>query len=150
MNVGPLVIFAAHPDRALHWAARHHAADRLPVGDLGLSVSDPNGGPRLCLLSGPRRRQRSGRLMAKTRASLKDDAESGSTRREWLEAQLDRIQFTTYTLLVLFLIAVGFWPKIFIVVPAGQRGVMFRYFKGGTVKDRIWGEGLNITPPGTR
>jgi regulator of protease activity HflC (stomatin/prohibitin superfamily) len=86
--------------------------------------------------------------MAKTRASLKDDAESGSTRREWLEAQLDRIQFTTYTLLVLFLIAVGyFWPKIFIVVPAGQRGVMFRYFKGGTVKDRIWGEGLNITPP---
>jgi len=60
--------------------------------------------------------------MAKTKESLTDDAESSSPRRAWLEAQLERIQFTTYTLLVLLLIALGyFWPKIFIVVPAGQR-----------------------------
>lgn len=39
------------------------------------------------------------------------------------------------------------WYRIFIVVPAGHQGVMFRTISGGTVKDRIWGEGLHVIPP---
>ena len=39
------------------------------------------------------------------------------------------------------------WFRIFIIVPAGHLGVMFRTFSGGTVKERIWGEGLHIIPP---
>jgi regulator of protease activity HflC (stomatin/prohibitin superfamily) len=63
----------------------------------------------------------------------------------WLQGA----QFTVYTVLVLFLLALGFlWPRMFISIPPGSRGVMYRYFSGGTVTDRPpWGEGLNVIAP---
>lgn len=33
------------------------------------------------------------------------------------------------------------------MIPSGSHGIMYRTFFGGTVTDRVWGEGLNIIPP---
>ncbi|MDC3955558.1 prohibitin family protein [Polyangium jinanense] len=61
---------------------------------------------------------------------------------------LQKVQFYAYTTLVLVLLALGFlWPRIFISVPAGSHAVMYRFFKGGTVTNRVWPEGLNVIPP---
>lgn len=68
--------------------------------------------------------------------------------RERLAKWLRKARFTLYTTLVVLLFVVGFlWPRIFIRVPAGSSAVMYRFFLGGTVTDRIWGEGLNVIPP---
>lgn len=47
---------------------------------------------------------------------------------------------------VLFLL-VYFWPAIFVTIESGQVGVMYRRFAGGTVTDRLLGEGLRFVPP---
>jgi regulator of protease activity HflC (stomatin/prohibitin superfamily) len=47
---------------------------------------------------------------------------------------------------VLFLLAY-FWPKIFVTIESGEVGVMYMRFAGGTVTDRILGEGLRFVPP---
>lgn len=39
---------------------------------------------------------------------------------------------------------------MFIVIPSGFRGVMYRTVQGGTVTNRIWGEGLHVIPPWDR
>ncbi|MBM4314628.1 MAG: prohibitin family protein, partial [Deltaproteobacteria bacterium] len=49
-------------------------------------------------------------------------------------------------LLLLFFI-VYFWPRIFITVHAGQSGVLYKRFFGGTVVDRVYGEGFHIIFP---
>lgn len=68
--------------------------------------------------------------------------------RERLAKWLRRARFTLYTTLVVLLFLVGFlWPRIFIRVPAGSSAVMYRFFLGGTVTHRLWGEGLNVIPP---
>ncbi|MDI1433122.1 prohibitin family protein [Polyangium sorediatum] len=68
--------------------------------------------------------------------------------RERLVKWLRKARFTLYTTLVVLLFLVVFlWPRIFIRVPAGSSAVMYRFFLGGTVTDRIWGEGLNVVPP---
>ncbi len=78
--------------------------------------------------------------MAKTRPK--------PTLLERIAAQLIRAQFTIYTSLVLVLIVATFlWPRIFIVIPPGSRGVRFRFFGEGTVTDKTWPEGLHIIPP---
>ncbi|MDI1443598.1 prohibitin family protein [Polyangium sp. 6x1] len=68
--------------------------------------------------------------------------------RERLARWLRKARFTLYTTLVVLLFLAGFlWPRIFIRVPSGSSAVMYRFFLGGTVTDRIWGEGLNVIPP---
>lgn len=70
------------------------------------------------------------------------------TRRERIASALIRAQFWLYTGVVLVLLALVFlWPRIFITVPPGSRGVMFRYFGEGTVTAKTWPEGLHIIPP---
>lgn len=81
-----------------------------------------------------------------------DEPEGGDeekpTLRERLWVLLRKAQFTVYTALVLGLIGLSFlWPRMFISVPPGSSGVMYRFFRGGTVLDRFWGEGLNVIPP---
>ncbi|MDI3284224.1 prohibitin family protein [Polyangium sp. 15x6] len=64
--------------------------------------------------------------------------------RVWLR----NVQFSAYATLVFVLLALGFlWPRIFIVVPSGSHAVMYRFFAGGTVTNRVWGEGVNVIPP---
>jgi regulator of protease activity HflC (stomatin/prohibitin superfamily) len=77
-----------------------------------------------------------------------NDTEEEPSSRERLALWLRNAQFTVYTALVLLLLALGFlWPRVFISVPPGSSAVMYRFFDGGTVTDRVWGEGLNIIPP---
>jgi regulator of protease activity HflC (stomatin/prohibitin superfamily) len=74
--------------------------------------------------------------------------EDPPTRRERIAGWLIRAQFWLYTVVVLVLLALTFlWPRIFITVPPGSRGVMFRYFGEGTVTEKTWPEGLHIIPP---
>lgn len=71
--------------------------------------------------------------------------------RERLAYWLNQAQFTLYTLLVVFLLALGLlWHRVIVVVPPGHLGVMYRTVYGGTTTDRIWSEGLHIIPPWDR
>lgn len=49
--------------------------------------------------------------------------------------------------LSLLLVMIVLAPRIFIVIPAGHIGVLWRPFLGGTVTDRHYPEGLQIIPP---
>jgi regulator of protease activity HflC (stomatin/prohibitin superfamily) len=49
-------------------------------------------------------------------------------------------------LLFLFFL-VYFWSNIVITVHSGELGILYRRFFGGTVVDRVYGEGLTITWP---
>jgi regulator of protease activity HflC (stomatin/prohibitin superfamily) len=40
-----------------------------------------------------------------------------------------------------------FWNRIFIKVDAGQAGVLYRLFQGGTVTTKVYGEGLHVIAP---
>ena len=76
------------------------------------------------------------------------ECEPRPTWRDRIGDFLLRIQFATYTILAIVLMVLAFlWPLMFIVVPTGSHGVMFRYFSGGTITDRVWGEGVHIIPP---
>lgn len=73
------------------------------------------------------------------------------TWRDRLWTWLNTFSFYVYTALVLFLLLIGvLWTRVFVTVPPGQHGVMFRQFGGGTVTDRVWGEGLHVLPPWDR
>src|SRR5262249_43144556 len=79
---------------------------------------------------------------------LLDEKEEDRPPRGRLAVGLSKVQVVVYTALVLTLIALGFlWPRIFISVPPGHGAVLYRYFHGGTVTERIWGEGLSVIPP---
>lgn len=81
-----------------------------------------------------------------------DGTEAPETQEETLRNRFMRrvqsIQFYAYTTVIVLLLLLGFlWQRIFIMVPSGSFGVMYRYFAGGTVTNRVWTEGLNIIPP---
>jgi regulator of protease activity HflC (stomatin/prohibitin superfamily) len=79
---------------------------------------------------------------------MHEEEEAPPTWRERLRDWLNRVQFVVYLLLVLLLLTIGFlWNRMFIVIPAGFRGVMYRTVQGGTVTERIWNEGLHVIPP---
>lgn len=70
------------------------------------------------------------------------------TFRERLAGWLLNMEFVLYTALVLVLLAVGFlWHRMFIIIPPGHSGVMYRTMYGGTVTNHVWNEGLHIIPP---
>lgn len=46
------------------------------------------------------------------------------------------------TVMLLLLLVVFFWDSMFITVPAGHKGVLFRTIAGGTVTDKYFDEGL--------
>ena len=49
--------------------------------------------------------------------------------------------------MVLLLLLVYFWTGIFVQIPAGHRGVLFRPLNGGTVTDKSFGEGIALIWP---
>ncbi|MDC0667989.1 prohibitin family protein [Nannocystis radixulma] len=76
------------------------------------------------------------------------DEDVPPTWRERAAERLLGLQFYLYTALVLFLLVVTFvWPKIFISIPPGNRGVMYRSLGRGTVTSHVWPEGLHVIPP---
>lgn len=75
-----------------------------------------------------------------------DDEPESRVARFWkfIKNQSNRVLLLSG--IVLFLLAY-FWPKIFVTIESGQVGVMYMRFAGGTVTDRILGEGLRFVPP---
>lgn len=71
--------------------------------------------------------------------------------RQRLADLFTQVQFVVFTAVVLSLLMVGYlWHRMFILVPPGFLGVMYRTVHGGTVTDRMWGEGLHVIPPWDR
>ena len=56
------------------------------------------------------------------------------------------LELLILTMIALMLI-VFFWNSIFVSIPAGHKGVLFRPFSGGTVTDKYYGEGLAFIFP---
>ena len=79
-------------------------------------------------------RKRSDRSIATRRARLK----------EKIRNNLPSLIITA-GILVMFVLF--FWPKIFITIHAGEGGVLYKRFFGGTVTDKVFGEGLHVIPP---
>ena len=52
----------------------------------------------------------------------------------------------TITLLIVAFLTIFFWERIFVSIYAGRVGVLWRRF-GGTVVDRVYGEGLHVVLP---
>jgi regulator of protease activity HflC (stomatin/prohibitin superfamily) len=75
-----------------------------------------------------------------------DDLPEGRLARLWrfIRNQSNRVLLITGVLL--FSLAY-FWPAIFVTIDSGQVGVMYMRFAGGTVTDRLLGEGLRFVPP---
>ena len=63
--------------------------------------------------------------------------------REWSSRHAFGI---TITLLIVAFFAIFFWERIFVSIYAGHVGVLWRRF-GGTVVDRVYGEGLHLVLP---
>ena len=49
--------------------------------------------------------------------------------------------------IIILLIVVYFYSSIFITIKAGEAGVLYRRFEGGTVTDRIYKEGFHVIFP---
>ncbi|HYD82882.1 MAG TPA: prohibitin family protein [Opitutus sp.] len=63
--------------------------------------------------------------------------------------QKHRVGLFICSLIFVFFLAL-FWTRIFIPINAGEAGVLFRRFGGGTVIDRIYGEGFHVIFPWNR
>lgn len=51
------------------------------------------------------------------------------------------------SLLICLLLLAILWPYIFVTIRSGEAGVYFKRFGGGTVTDKVYGEGFHIVPP---
>jgi regulator of protease activity HflC (stomatin/prohibitin superfamily) len=51
------------------------------------------------------------------------------------------------SILILFLLGAILWPSVVLTIHAGEAGVYFRRFRGGTVVDRVYGEGIHMVAP---
>ncbi len=61
-----------------------------------------------------------------------------------IEEYLPNIIITCFVLLFILIL---FWNRIFITVQAGEGGVLYKRFSGGTVVDELYGEGLHLIYP---
>jgi prohibitin 1 len=88
--------------------------------------------------------------MSMTGHSPLTDAATGSGNRDLRSLLKSRLFKLIAVLAPLFiaLLVVGalLWPRIFVSIPAGQAGVVFRFFTG-TRTDYVYPAGLHIIPP---
>lgn len=75
-----------------------------------------------------------------------DLSDAGPLTRFWafVRGQSNRVLLASGVLLFAL---IYFWPTIFVTIESGEVGVMYRRFFGGTVTDRLLGEGLRFVPP---
>jgi regulator of protease activity HflC (stomatin/prohibitin superfamily) len=68
--------------------------------------------------------------------------------RTWFRDRLDK-HFPVFVIgvLLFFFVVIYFWPRIFISIHSGELGVLYRRFSGGTIVDKVYGEGLRIIWP---
>lgn len=67
--------------------------------------------------------------------------------KPWIRENLPAL---TITFMIVILLILFFWPRIFITIHAGHAGVLFRRFFGGTVTDKVYAEGFHIVAPWDR
>lgn len=68
--------------------------------------------------------------------------------RDGVRSRIDRNFPAMVVAFLLFLFMIGYlWPNIIITVHAGELGVLYRRFYGGTVVDKVYGEGIHIIWP---
>jgi regulator of protease activity HflC (stomatin/prohibitin superfamily) len=75
-----------------------------------------------------------------------DVRDAGLFRRAWASIRGQSSRVLMLVGVVLF-VMVYLWPTIFVTLQSGETGVMFRRFAGGTVTDRLLGEGVRFVPP---
>ncbi len=51
------------------------------------------------------------------------------------------------TFLIVLFVVLLFWQRIFITISAGEGGVLFQRFFGGTVVDKVYSEGFHVIAP---
>lgn len=70
------------------------------------------------------------------------------TRRRRVRRLIQRHSVSLYAMILMILLAMMLLaPRIFIIVPAGHVGVLWRTFMGGTVTSQQYGEGLHMILP---
>ncbi|MFA7060230.1 MAG: prohibitin family protein [Pedobacter sp.] len=60
--------------------------------------------------------------------------------------QENRSRWIVSTLVFLLLLAI-LWPFVFVTIHAGEAGVYYKRFGGGTVVDKVYGEGFHVVAP---
>jgi len=58
----------------------------------------------------------------------------------------NRNRWIVSTLVFLLLLAI-FWPLVFVTINAGEAGVYYKRFGGGTVVDKVYAEGFHVVAP---
>lgn len=58
----------------------------------------------------------------------------------------NRTRWIVSTLVFLLLLAI-LWPWVFVTIHAGEAGVYYKRFGGGTVVDKVYGEGFHVVAP---
>jgi regulator of protease activity HflC (stomatin/prohibitin superfamily) len=72
----------------------------------------------------------------------------GATGRRWFGRIGDEaLMRIVLCILVLALMVIYFAPNMIITIPAGHVGVLWSRFGGGTVTDRVYGEGIHLIFP---
>lgn len=83
-----------------------------------------------------------------TKVRSRPPPEPAHTWRQRATRRAIDAQFIAYSLLFAVLLLTGYlWPRIFITVPEGHHGVLFRYFYGGTLKESVWRPGVHVIAP---
>lgn len=67
---------------------------------------------------------------------------------DWMSRKIEEnLPTIIITVFILLFLLVLFWNRIFITVQAGEGGVLYKRFSGGTVVDELYGEGLHLIFP---
>ena len=68
--------------------------------------------------------------------------------RAWFRDRIDNnFPALVTSVLILLFVVVYFWSHIFISIHSGELGILYRRFHGGTVVDKVYGEGLVVIWP---
>ncbi|MDT8423729.1 MAG: prohibitin family protein [Desulfuromonadales bacterium] len=71
-----------------------------------------------------------------------------ATRRERIKGKIrDNLPSLILIVGILLMCILFFWPRIFITIHAGEAGVLYQRFFGGTVTDKVYSEGFHIVAP---
>lgn len=102
-------------------------------------------GPRAA--AGPATTSRGGAVPAGAAAPVRRPGWGQRIRRNarelWNEHKVLLVVLAFFTAFV----TAFFWNRIFIKIDAGQAGVLYRLFQGGTVTTKVYGEGLHVIAP---
>ena len=60
---------------------------------------------------------------------------------------MENLSLMIVTILIVLFVIIYFWHSIFITIKAGEGGVLYLRFFGGTVVDRVYSEGFHMIAP---